>query len=107
MKRTLVQKPRFGLSIWKSRTCLKETDTAQKFVRQHIASHTVHQTRVSNIDPENRYRMLAFIPALDAMLIDYTKRFGTHFANAAKLSPLIASVVHNKSWDYFKENYKK
>ena len=85
----------------------KNIDVAMKVVQPRLASHSVYQTGVPNLDPESHYRMVAFIPAIDAILLDFSLRYSSHFAHAAKLSSLIPTIVHCKNWDDLKEGYEK
>ena len=85
----------------------KKIDVAIKLVQPRIASRSVYQTGVKNLDPESHYKMTAFIPALDGILLDFSERHSSHFAHAAKLSSLIPTIVHSKNWDDLKEGYEK
>ncbi|XP_065573900.1 uncharacterized protein LOC136035869 [Artemia franciscana] len=85
----------------------KNIDVAMKVVQPRIASRSTYRTGVSNLDQESHYRMAAFIPAMDAILLDFSLRYSSHFAHAAKHSSLIPTVVHCKNWDELKEGYEK
>ena len=47
-------------------------DVAMKAFQLRIASRSVYRTGVPNLDPESNYRMATFIPAMDAILLDFS-----------------------------------
>ena len=49
----------------------KNIDVAMKVVQPCIASRSMYRTEVPNVDPESHYRMVAFIPTIDAILLDF------------------------------------
>ena len=67
----------------------------------------MYQIGVLNPDPESHNRMAAFIPAMDAILLDFSERYNSHFIHLGRLSSLISTIVHNKNWDDLKEGYEK
>ena len=90
----------------------KKIYVAMKVVQLHIALCSVYQMGVPNLksgstDPESHYRMAAFIPALDTILLDFSERYSSHFGHVATLSSLIPTIVHSKNWNDRKEGYEK
>jgi hypothetical protein len=85
----------------------EKIDATIKVTQPRIASRSTYRAGVPKMDPESHYRMAAFIPALDAMLLDFTERFSCHFTNAAKLSALIPAVVNGKRWEDVQPGYEK
>lgn len=64
-------------------------------------------TGASSQDAESYYRINVYIPALDAVLTDFSERFGKHTELSAGLSSIIPSIVTHKSWDDVQPAYAK
>lgn len=64
-------------------------------------------TGASSEDTESYYRINVYIPALDAVLRDFSERFGKHTELSAGLSSIIPSFVSDKSWDDVQPAYAK
>lgn len=58
-------------------------------------------------DIPSYYRLNVFIPLLDAVLVDFTDRFSSHFEKTAALSALIPNLIAARSWEDFKPAFEK
>ena len=64
-------------------------------------------TGASSQNAETYYRVNVYVPALDAVLRDFSERFGKHTELTAGLSSIIPSLMSEKSWDDVQPAYAK
>lgn len=64
-------------------------------------------TGASSQNAEAYYRVNVYIPVLDAVLRDFSERFGKHTELTAGLSSLIPSLISEKIWNDVQPAYTK
>ena len=72
------------------------------------AGKSVHRSAAAaDGSVEDYYRINVFNAGIDAVLTDFTARYGTHVRLSAGLNCLLPNLVCQKSWDDVKDAYEK